>query len=432
LREKAVGYLRRAGLKAAARSALQDAWAWLDQALEILASLPESQSTLETAFEIRLELRSVLLVLDEHRIALKRLREAEALAERLRDDRRLGQVRGFMINLHMWLGELDEALVVGGEALEIADRLGDLRLRIPATTYLHTVLAARGEYERVVELATDNLARLPADWLYERFGSIQPPAIFDRIWLTRSLGELGRFAEAAAYRAEMVRLAETTQSPQTPLTLSFTYYVACSFHLLKGDWTRARSMIERSVEVARAGNVIVFLRNAVASSAWILAQLGEMGGAIDRLREGEQLVAEARKRGYGGVGSVTAAPLGRACLLLGRLDEALHWGTRAVEACAHRPGGEAHAQHLLGDIASHPERFDPGTAEAHYRQARSLAEPRGMRPLIAHCHRGLGRLYQRMGNHEQAREHFTTAISSYREMGMLWLEEAETELRELG
>src|SRR5215471_17571346 len=257
LRERAVGYLRQAGLKAAARSALQDAWAWLDQALEILASLPESQSTLGTAFEIRLELRSVLTVLDEHRIALERLREAEALAERLRDDRRLGQVHGFMINLHMWLGELDEALVVGGQALEIADRLGDLRLRIPATTYLDQVLLTRGEYERVVELATDNLARLPADWLYERFGSISPPSIEDRIQLTRSLGELGRFAEADAYRAEMIRLAETAQPPQTPLTLANTYYAACSFHLLKGDWTRARSMIERSVEVARTGNLIV-------------------------------------------------------------------------------------------------------------------------------------------------------------------------------
>ena len=372
------------------------------------------------------------LVLDEHRIALKRLREAEALAERLRDDRRLGQVRGFMINLHMWLGELDEALVVGGQALEIADRLGDLRLRFPATTHLEGAHFNRGEYERVVELATDNLARLPADWLYERFGGNMPTSVYDRYFLTMSLSELGRFAEADAYKAEMIRLAETTQSPQTPLTLCHTYYAACSFHLLKGDWTRARSMIERSVEVARTGNVIVNLRNAVASSAWILAQVGEMSGAIDRLREGEQLVADARARGYGGVGSLTAAPLGRACLLLGRLDEALHWGTRAVEACAHRPGSEAHAQHLLGDIASHPERFDPGTAEAHYRQALSLAEPRGMRPLIAHCHLGLGRLYQRAGKHEQAREHFTTAISSYREMGMSCLTEAETELRELG
>src|SRR5262249_56340447 len=123
------------------------------------------------------------------------------------------------------------------------------------------------------------------------FGGNMPTSVNDRYFLTMSLAELGRFAEAAAYRAEMIRLAETTQPPQTPLTLAVTYYAACSFHLRKGDWTRARSMIERSVEVARTGNLIVMLRNAVASSAWILAQFGEIVGATDRLREGEQLDA---------------------------------------------------------------------------------------------------------------------------------------------
>ena len=87
LREKAVHYLRQAGLKAAARSALPDARAWFEQALGVLAALPESQSELEQGFEIRLELRPVLSQLNEIRQLLDRLREAEALAERLNDDR---------------------------------------------------------------------------------------------------------------------------------------------------------------------------------------------------------------------------------------------------------------------------------------------------------------------------------------------------------
>jgi predicted ATPase len=55
LREKAVHYLRQAGNKAAARSALRDALAWFEQALGVLEALPASQSTLEQAFEVRLE-----------------------------------------------------------------------------------------------------------------------------------------------------------------------------------------------------------------------------------------------------------------------------------------------------------------------------------------------------------------------------------------
>jgi hypothetical protein len=55
-----------------------------------------------------------------------------------------------------------------------------------------------------------------------------------------------------------------------------------------------------------------------------------------------------------------------------------------------------------------------------------------MRPLIAHCHLGLGKLYRRTGKREQAREHLTTAKTMYREMGMrFYLEQAEPELREL-
>src|SRR5262249_15446713 len=62
----------------------------------------------------------------------------------------------------------------------------------------------------------------------------------------------------------------------------------------------------------------------------------------------------------------------------------------------------------------------------------SLAEDLGMRPLIAHCHLGLGKLYGRTGKREQAQEHLTTAMTMYREMGMTyWLEKAEREMVEL-
>jgi predicted ATPase len=137
--EKAVLYLRQAGEKAAARSALPEALVWFEQALGFLEALPQSQSNLEQAFEIRLELRAVLFQLGDARRVLERLREAEALAERLNDDRRRGRVWAFMTNIHSLLGELDEALVAGTRAMEIGGRLGDTRLRILATTFLAQV-----------------------------------------------------------------------------------------------------------------------------------------------------------------------------------------------------------------------------------------------------------------------------------------------------
>ena len=62
--------------------------------------------------------------------------------------------------------------------------------------------------------------------------------------------------------------------------------------------------------------------------------------------------------------------------------------------------------------------------------AMALADRLEMRPLVAHCHLGLGKLYRRTGYRRQAHEHLTTATAMYREMDMrFWLEQAEAEVR---
>ena len=429
LREKAVHYLRQAGNKAAARSALQAGRAWFEQALDVLAVLPESPSTLEQGFEIRLELRPVMQQLAEGGRMLERLREAEALAERLNDDRRRGLVCAVIMNAHSQLGELDEALVTGARALEIAGRLEDLRLRILTTSFLENVHYNRGEYGRVVELVTDNLAVLPADCVYEHFGIAAPPSVWDRSWLISSLAQLGRFAEAAECEAEAIRLAEPTNHA---FTVGVVHRAAGIFHLLQGDWAKARLRFERGIAVLQAANVVLLLGPTVASSAWALAQLGEASEALNRLRAGEQLLERQVATGIVGHHGWAYHSLGRADLLLGRLDEARRLGDRAIESSPSQPGFAAHALHLLGDIAAHPDRFDPERGESHYRKALALAQPRGMRPLLARCHLGLGTLYRRTGKREQAHEHLTLATAMYREMDMsFWLEQAEADLREL-
>ena len=63
----------------------------------------------------------------------------------------------------------------------------------------------------------------------------------------------------------------------------------------------------------------------------------------------------------------------------------------------------------------------------------ALAEPRGMRPLVAHFHLGLGKMHHRVGNPGQAQEHLTIAMAMYREMEMVfWLVRAAFEIPQLG
>jgi len=371
----------------------------------------------------------VLHQLGEVRRALEHLRAAETLAERLNDDRRRGRVCAFMTNIHSLLGELDEAAVSGRRALEIATMLRDIPLRILSTGFLEQARYFRGEYEQVVELATDNLAALPGDRVDEYFGHSAPASVFNRQWLVLSLAELGRFTEAAEYAAQMVRLAEPTQRA---FTVGLAYLAASTLHLLKGDWAEAHPLIEHGVAAARRGNVVLHLFRAVAASAWVLAELGEASGALNRLQEGEQHLERNAARGVLGNLGWVYLMLGRACLRLGRLDDARRLGDQAVESSQRQPGFAAHALHLLGDIATHPDRFDPETGRTHYRKGLALAEPRGMRPLVGHCHLGLAKLYRRTGQREQARDHLTTATTMYRVMDMrFWLEQAEAEMRGL-
>ena len=70
------------------------------------------------------------------------------------------------------LDELDEALVTGTRALEIAERLGDLRLRIVTTSHLEQAYYYRGEYEHVVESPRTISRRCPPTGVHEylRYG----------------------------------------------------------------------------------------------------------------------------------------------------------------------------------------------------------------------------------------------------------------------
>jgi tetratricopeptide (TPR) repeat protein len=127
--------------------------------------------------------------------------------------------------------------------------------------------------------------------------------------------------------------------------------------------------------------------------------------------------------------------LGEAQLLAGRLEEA-HALTEGVlaHACERRERGyQAYALHLLGDIAARREPPARDQAEAHYRQALALASELGMRPLQAHCHRGLGTPYAKIGRTEHTRAELSTAIDLYRAMDMtLWLPQAEAALTQVG
>jgi tetratricopeptide (TPR) repeat protein len=140
-----------------------------------------------------------------------------------------------------------------------------------------------------------------------------------------------------------------------------------------------------------------------------------------RIEEGvsclQQALTAYESAGIGFYHSLSVEQLGEAYLLADQIENARACADRAVMLARGRGerGYEAWALRLLGDIASHRGRLDVATAVAHYGAAMNLASELEMRPLLAHCHFGLGRLYRRTGNLEQAQQHLITATAMYAE-----------------
>jgi tetratricopeptide (TPR) repeat protein len=184
-------------------------------------------------------------------------------------------------------------------------------------------------------------------------------------------------------------------------------------------------LLERAVAQCRESNITTQASIAMASLGHVYAWSGCVREGISCL---QQALTDSESAGIGFHYSLSVEQLGEAYLLADQLDDARACADRALTLARERGerGHEAWALRLLGDVITHQARPDVATAAAHYDAALSLASELEMRPLVAHCHHGLGWLYRRVGNPGQAEEHLTTATAMYGEMGMThWLETLE-------
>jgi DNA-binding SARP family transcriptional activator len=212
--DKALRYLRRAGIQAVARSANREAVASFEQALIVLGHLPEAPETTALAIDLRLDLRNALRQLAELARMGERLREAELLARTLGDQRRLARIAAFMVDECMIAGDYDEAIRFGQEALSIARTLGDRSIEVVATFFLGRTHAARGEFSDAASLFERNVA-LEGDVRYALFGAPSIQSAVSGAHLAGVLAQRGRFDEAIGQAEAAVRMAEAADHPNT-------------------------------------------------------------------------------------------------------------------------------------------------------------------------------------------------------------------------
>jgi tetratricopeptide (TPR) repeat protein len=424
---KAFPYCRQAGVKAGARSAYREAVAYLEQALVALRHLPERRDTLEQAIDLRLDLRAVLVPLGELGQIFDCLREAEALAEALDDQLRLGQVSIYMAQYFWLMGDPERTIELGERAHTLASTLGDFALQVNTNLFLGQGYRVLGDYRRAMDAFRQNVVSLEGELLYTRFDlASYLPSVISRTWLVICLAACGEFTEGIARAEEGLQIAEAAD----PHSLIVALYGVGFVYLSKGDLYKAIPALERGLALCQSWDFLAWFPPLAAALGSVYTAAGRVAEAIPLL---EQAVSQAGARNRTDEAGLLAN-LSRAYRLAGRMEEAMQLAGRALALSREHKQrtSQAWALRLLGETEAHRGPQATEQAAAHYRQALALAEELGMRPLGAHCHFGLGTLYASNGQAELAYTELTTAIALYRAMDMtFWLPPAEAVLAQV-
>ena len=375
--EKAVDYARRAGLQALARSANQDAAAWLDQAVAALAHLPERREHLEQAIDLQFDLRNALWPLAEFRRVFDCLKRAEQLATTLGDQRRLAMTFALLTPMFSMRDDRAQGIEYGRRALDIGTTLGDTRVQVVASLYLSTAYLTLGNYSRATKFARKNVALLQGDVSLERFGPYglhAPPAILPRALLIWGLSELGEFAQARARAGGGPANRRDHRSPLFP-DLPVPGGGDPPRPSGRPPEGRERARTEPGALPALEARGVVRRDCGTPRRAYTLAR--RPAEAIPLL---EEALAREHRHWFEPFPSLALAD---AYLRVGRPRDARHQADRALELAHQRGqrGHEAWIRWALGEIAAQTGAADTPTAAEHYRHALALATELGMRPL---------------------------------------------------
>lgn len=407
------------------QSAYREAVLCFEQALDALQHLPEHHETLEQAIDLLFTLRNALHPLGEHGRILDYLHTAKRLAETLHDRHRLAWISVYMSNYSWWMGNQEQAIESGRQALAINESLGDFTLQVQTNFRLGQAFFALGDYRQAIDFLNRHVALLTGGLTYERFGLAGLASVLFRYSLACAFAEEGAFTEAMACGEKGVQIAEDGDHP---FSLILAYFGVGLAALRQDAFHKAIPRLECGLTLRQNRNIPVFFTWLASALGYTKALLGQVTEALPLL---EQAVDHVVSLGIRYNQAIWVAWLSEVYLLACRPEEALTQVERAIELSRiHKErGNEAWVLRLLGDIAMHRHLPDVKEAETHYQQAFALANALGMRPLQAHCHRGLGKLYSQIGRVEPAHTELSTAIDMYRDMAMtFWLPETEAAL----
>jgi len=423
--ERSQRYSRLAGLRALSFSAYDEAQNYFEKALRSLTKLSRTRDRLLQEIDLRFSMRSALFPLGKHDEWAEYVKAAEPLAKEIGDKGRLANCYNYQ-STHLWTrGRHNDAIRLCEAGLGLAESAGDFSVWISSKFHLGIPLLYTGQYERQVKLHREVAEKLSGPAVFDQHGLAGLPSVLARALLSWGLAELGEFEEAEEKALQGVEIAEQANN-----LFSTTFAYAClgKVYLLRGALDQAINKLENALSLCRKTDVLAAFSFTAASIGHAQSLLGHPDHALPILQEAVQ----PKKAGFSAIPSTyPLTALAEVFHLKGDADKAIQNAGEAVSISRQRGerGIGAWALYYMAEIQSGEGSEQMPKAIQSYSQATKQAAELGMRPLLSHCHMGLGQIYQGVGRRDESRSEVRAAIDLYRSMGMAyWLPRAEATL----
>jgi class 3 adenylate cyclase/tetratricopeptide (TPR) repeat protein len=421
--ERAAHYLSVACRKAIARSANREAINLYQRAENAMSHLP-LKTAAPMAIDLRLYAFGAFQAVGENDKAVQITGEAERLAEQIADPRRLAATAcGYALSLWM-VGDHASALRRGEASLAVARSLGDFPVTLAAQFHLANAHQARGEIRVAVELHREIIRLLPGELAAKRFAFPGSLNVFSRAFLGWCLIELGEFDDARRVLDDGLTIPAVEEQPYSQVLIRLGLGL---YHIRSGVFAEAASMLRNALGLCRSAEILTMYPIAAAWLGQALMGAKREADALDVVRD----AVDRETYRFGGRYSWIHLFLAHAEALYANgqrasgydeLRRALNLAESCQEIVHYAYGLKLHGDFLLTD-----RRLE--RARDAYGQAMAIAEPRGVRPLAAHCKLGLAHCAAAQGNRQAAGRQADVARQEFESMRLrYWAAYARTSI----
>jgi tetratricopeptide (TPR) repeat protein len=383
-----------AGKAAKSRNAFREAQESYQQALALLDRLPASPERDTRELTLQLALGSVTAATrgwsasDTAEVYAR----ARSLAERASGTESLEVYLGLWSMAHT-RGELRPALVLANQMLEIARGIGSPPALVTAhwaqgltRHYLGDLLGAREHFLAAIEhYREEDFSGTPNDL-----------GVTSRYFAGLNEWHLGHRDRALRFTHDSLSLARRQNNP---FALANALSIGSSrVHILRRDFKSVLTGGEEAVRLNTASGYSLFNAICKINIAWACAQIGETGGAVERIREG---LAELAAMKLYSAQTWFLCLLCETQVLVGAVDEALVTAEQALQPNPDELLYRPEALRLRADL--HLKQGAIELAVTGFREALELARRIAAKSDELRATMSLARLLAKQGHRDDAR-----------------------------